>query len=177
MNYAGIIYVDLANGPGIRTSLFVSGCRFGCAGCFNLPMQDHRYGDVFLNSTAERILGSVAKPYSSGLSILGGDPLWQSISGLCFLSLLCEDVHRAGKTVWLWTGFTWEDIWSNGDDVSVARQKLIENCDVVVDGPFIEDKKQLNLKWRGSTNQRIIDVKKTLEAGNITLWEDASCSI
>lgn len=177
MNYASIRRMDISNGPGIRVSLFVSGCNFHCSGCFNSEQQDFSFGQPYTGETHDLLLGLIKIEHSSGLSILGGDPLWQSISGLCFLSLLCEDVHRAGKTVWLWTGFTWEDIWQSSDDVSVARQKLIENCDVVVDGPFIESQKQLNLKWRGSTNQRIIDVKKTLEIGNVTLWEDSSCSI
>lgn len=175
MNYAGIIKVDLANGPGIRTSLFVSGCQFHCQDCFNEQQQDFGYGKPFTEQTANKIIAEVAKPYNSGLSILGGDPIWQSIDGMADLERLCRAVRRlGGKTVWLWTGFTWEELMippKVPDATWLMQRELIMCCDVLVDGRYEKDHKDPSLKWAGSTNQRVIDVQKSFAISTVVLHE------
>ena len=174
MNYAAIRNYDIANGEGVRTSLFVSGCNFHCHGCFNPEVQDFEYGKRFDSKTVEKIMAMILEPTISGLSILGGDPLCQDVDGLIALSSLCQRVRYNGKTIWLWTGFVWEDIFSLPcRDIQHQYQKfLLADCDVVVDGPFKQELADRALKWRGSANQRIIDVKSTLKKGNLILYEE-----
>lgn len=172
MNYGNIKFYDIANGEGIRTSLFVSGCTNHCQGCFNEEAQDFNYGQLYTPETEQTILEQVSKPYIAGLSILGGDPLCQNNAGLTCLIELTNAVHDSGKTVWLWTGFVWEDF----DHIKMTLNKalikaLLYNCDVVVDGPFIQAKKDLTLAFRGSSNQRIIDVPKTIQTGKVVLYD------
>ena len=172
MNYNNIILCDTANGEGIRTSLFVSGCTNHCQGCFNKEAQDFSYGQFYTSETEQTILKQISKPYIAGLSILGGEPLCQNNAGLTYLIELTNAVHGLGKTVWLWTGFVWEDF----DHIKMSLNKalikaLLYNCDVVVDGPFIEVQKDLTLAFRGSSNQRVIDVQKTLAQDKIILYE------
>ena len=172
MNYAKIRNYDIANGEGIRTSLFVSGCTNHCQGCFNEEAQDFNYGLPYIPETEQTILKQISKPYVAGLSILGGDPLCQNNSGLTLLIELTNAVHDLGKTVWLWTGFVWEDF----DHIKMSLNKaliktLLYNCDVVVDGPFKMELSVRMLKWRGSANQRVIDVQKTLRQKKIVLYE------
>lgn len=174
MNYAKIIPFDLANGNGIRIALFVSGCNSHCPGCFNPELQDFIYGKEFSESTKERALSLLSNPYVAGLSILGGDPLWQDEQGLTELIDLVHQVKNLGKTVWLWSGLTWETVMKASGESSIEvrlRQQLVESCDVFVDGPFIESLKDLRLKWRGSSNQRVIDVQKSLKDGKVVLYE------
>lgn len=172
MNYGNIKFYDIANGEGIRTSLFVSGCTNHCQGCFNKEAQDFNYGQLYTPETEQTILKQISKPYVAGLSILGGDPLCQNNAGLTCLIELTNAVHDSGKTVWLWTGFVWEDF----DHIKMTLNKalikaLLYNCDVVVDGPFIQAKKDLTLAFRGSSNQRIIDVPKTIQTGKVVLYD------
>lgn len=172
MNYSDIILCDTANGEGIRTSLFVSGCTNHCRGCFNEEAQDFNYGQPYTPETKQTILEQVFKPYVAGLSILGGDPLCQNNDGLTCLIELVNAVHDLDKTVWLWTGFVWEDF----DHIELSLDKalikaLLYNCDVVVDGPFIEAQKDLTLAFRGSSNQRIIDVPKTIQTEKVVLYD------
>lgn len=172
MNYASIIPCDTANGEGIRTSLFISGCTNHCQGCFNKEAQDFNYGQLYIAETEQVILEQISKPYIAGLSILGGDPLCQNNDGLICLIELINAVHDLGKTVWLWTGFVWENFDHIGISIDKALIKtLLYNCDVVVDGPFIKAQKDLTLKYRGSSNQRVIDVQKTLAQDKIILYE------
>ena len=170
MNYGGIIKYDVANGEGVRTSLFVSGCTNHCPGCFNQEAQDYNYGKLYTQDTENILLDCVKQPYISGLSILGGDPLCQDDIGLITLNFLARKVHSLGKTVWLWTGFKWEDF--NFANNFSLQSLLLSACDVVVDGPFIEAEKDLSLAFRGSRNQRIIDVRKTLGKGEIILYKE-----
>ena len=174
MNYSNIIKYDCANGEGWRTTLFVSGCDFHCNNCFNPEAQNFHYGSVFTMHTLASILDMVQDDKVSGLSILGGDPLCQDVHGLISLISLCKRVRHLGKTVWLWSGFTWEQIFSpynNYDEFPQWKyiQELIEHVNVFIDGPFIEEQKDLTLKFRGSKNQRIIDVAKTLQQGEIVI--------
>ena len=170
MNYSQLIACDTANGEGIRTSLFVSGCTNHCPGCFNQEAQDFNYGELYTQDTENILLDCIKQPYISGLSILGGDPLCQDDMGLITLNFLAHKVHSLGKTVWLWTGFKWEDF--NFTNNFSLQSLLLSACDVVVDGPFIEAEKDLTLAFRGSRNQRIIDVRKTLGKGEIILYKE-----
>lgn len=170
MNYGRIIKYDVANGEGVRTSLFVSGCTNHCPGCFNQEAQDFNYGKLYTQDTENILLDCIKQPYISGLSILGGDPLCQDDMGLITLNFLAHKVHSLGKTVWLWTGFKWEDF--NFTNNFSLQSLLLSACDVVVDGPFIETEKDLSLAFRGSRNQRIIDVRETLGKGEIILYKE-----
>lgn len=170
MNYSQLIACDTANGEGVRTSLFVSGCTNHCPGCFNQEAQDFNYGKLYTQDTENILLDCIKQPYISGLSILGGDPLCQDDMGLITLNFLAHKVHSLGKTVWLWTGFKWEDF--NFTNNFSLQSLLLSACDVVVDGPFIEAEKDLSLAFRGSRNQRIIDVRGTLGKGEIILYKE-----
>ena len=170
MNYSQLIACDTANGEGVRTSLFVSGCTNHCPGCFNQEAQDFNYGELYTQDTEDILLDCIKQPYISGLSILGGDPLCQDDMGLITLNFLAHKVHSLGKTVWLWTGFKWEDF--NFTNNFSLQSLLLSACDVVVDGPFIEAEKDLTLAFRGSRNQRIIDVRETLGKGEIILYKE-----
>ena len=170
MNYSQLITCDTANGEGIRTSLFVSGCTNHCPGCFNQEAQDFNYGKLYTQDTENILLDCIKQPYISGLSILGGDPLCQDDMGLITLNFLAHKVHSLGKTVWLWTGFKWEDF--NFTNNFSLQSLLLSACDVVVDGPFVEAEKDLTLAFRGSRNQRIIDVRETLGKGEIILYKE-----
>lgn len=170
MNYSQLITCDTANGEGVRTSLFVSGCTNHCPGCFNQEAQDFNYGKLYTQDTENILLDCIKQPYISGLSILGGDPLCQDDMGLITLNFLAHKVHSLGKTVWLWTGFKWEDF--NFTNNFSLQSLLLSACDVVVDGPFVEVEKDLSLAFRGSRNQRIIDVRKTLGKGEIILYKE-----
>ncbi len=176
MNYTKILPFDLANGTGIRISLFLSGCRFHCPDCFNEKSQDFDYGKPFTQDTIETILNLVSNPYVSGLSILGGDPLWQDETGLIDLIRLTYAVRAKNKTIWIWSGFTWEEVMNISKTSSIEAQlrwKLIKSCDVFIDGKFDKNLKDLTLKWRGSSNQRVIDIQQSLIADRMVLYEDA----
>lgn len=159
MNYAKINLFDIANGEGIRVSLFLSGCKFKCPGCFNQQLWDYNYGKVYSQETEEIILTRLKDSRFDGLSILGGDPLWQTDEGILTLISLCKKVHNLGKNVWIWSGYTWEDLVKLND----KKIELVKNTDIFIDGQFNEKLKDVTLSWRGSSNQRIIDIKKTIK--------------
>lgn len=176
MNYASIRSLDIVNGLGCRVSLFVSGCKFHCDECFNAPQQDFNYGHKYTPETKEKLLELISRPYIKGLSILGGDPLWQDSNGLWQLIELCEDVHKLGKDIWIWSGFIWEQIFPKVSldelsEIALYRQYLITKADVFVDGRFEKNKKDLTLKWKGSSNQRVIDVGKSLTENKVILFD------
>lgn len=172
MNYSNIIETDIANGQGVRASLFVSGCNFHCINCFNKEAQSFTYGKPYTQETEQQILSHLSKPYIAGLSLLGGDPLWQDNCGLVSLIRLADETKKMGKTVWIWSGFTWEEIFPSIslDELNahkIYQQNLISRCDVWIDGPYIDSLKDLSLKWRGSSNQRIIDIQQSLKQGEV----------
>lgn len=137
MRFAKINLFDIANGVGIRVSLFVSGCKFHCDGCFNQEVQRYDYGQEFTDIEQSLILGRlVSNQDFAGLSILGGDPLCQKDDDLLMLANLCDKVHSISKDVWLWTGYKWEEIVENDSLMS-----LVKRCDYVVDGRFEKDKR------------------------------------
>ena len=169
MNYATIKNCDIANGPGVRVSLFVSGCTHHCPGCFNEVAWDFDYGQPFTQQTIESILDMLRPDYIRGLTLLGGEP-FEPQNQAAVVELL-RQVRAAlpEKTIWAFSGYLYEDIVSGklGD-----TREYLSYLDVLVDGPFIEAKKNLALRFRGSDNQRLIDIPLTLKNGRITLWQD-----
>lgn len=175
MNYAQLRTMDISDGEGIRVSLYVSGCNFHCHNCYNKKQQSFTYGKPYTQETEQQILSYLSKPYIAGLSLLGGDPLWQDYEGLHQLQQLCKKAHKMNKDVWIWSGFTWEEIFQKvaTDDLNgykIMQQMLIEECDIWVDGLYVDNLRDLSLKWRGSSNQRIIDIKQSLEQGKVVLY-------
>ena len=153
MNYAMIKKYCIANGEGIRTALFVSGCSLHCKGCFNAELQDKNYGQPYTKDTYQEIANTMNE-HIDGLSILGGEPLspYNIEEVLKLIKQFKKDFPD--KTIWLWTGYTYEYLIEN---LSCIMNTIIKpNVDVLIDGPFIEELKDLNLQWRGSSNQRII---------------------
>ncbi|MBR5376234.1 MAG: anaerobic ribonucleoside-triphosphate reductase activating protein [Lachnospiraceae bacterium] len=175
MNYGKIYYCDVANGIGCRTALFVSGCTHHCRECFNPETWDFDYGKPFTNETESAIIDSLRPAHIDGLSILGGEPMELSNQKVIrpFLERVKKEAGHA--TVWIYSGYTFEELKDadnkrcHGDDTAA----ILSLTDVLVDGEFVAEKKDLTLAFRGSSNQRIIDVKKTLQDGNgIVLWEE-----
>nr|WP_297765949.1 anaerobic ribonucleoside-triphosphate reductase activating protein [uncultured Butyrivibrio sp.] len=171
MNYANIIYTDVANGIGCRTSLFVSGCTHHCKGCFNKVTWDFAYGDNFTKEVKDEIINSLRPSYINGLTILGGEPMEviNQKSLAPFISRVKKELPN--KTIWLYSGYTWEEL-NNKENKrchSADTSVILNNIDILVDGEFVEDKKDLTLRFRGSSNQRVIDVHKTIESGAVIL--------
>lgn len=166
MFYSNIIEHDIANGEGVRTSLFVSGCKFHCEDCFNSESWDFNYGKPYTQETENHILSTLQSSYINGLSILGGDSLWQDEEGIAQLTRLVVQVKLIEKTVWIWSGFTWEQLPS----LSKTKQNLVKLCDIMIDGKYDKNLRDLKLKWRGSSNQRVIDIQKSLENKKIILY-------
>lgn len=170
MNYAEIKNCDIANGPGVRVSLFVSGCTHHCPGCFNEVAQDFAYGKPFTQETIDHILDLLKPNYIRGLTLLGGEP-FEPANQEGIVELLRQiKAKYPEKSIWAFSGYLFEkDILSGrlGD-----TSEYLSYLDVLVDGPFLEAKKDLSLRFRGSSNQRLIDVPKSLQAGSVVLWED-----
>ena len=173
MNYATIKWTDIANGEGVRVSLFVSGCTHHCKNCFNQIAWDFAYGELFDDTVAEKILTALEAPFIDGLSLLGGEPL-EPQNQAALLPFVREVKQRfPNKTIWCYTGYVLDE--KKGE--LRARRKntpftkeLISYIDVLVDGPYIERQKDIRLKFRGSANQRVIDVKRTLDKGACVLY-------
>lgn len=172
MYYATIRKTDVANGPGVRVSLFVSGCTHGCKGCFNSEAWDFCYGQPFTGAAMDELLGALSHDYIRGLSVLGGEPLEpQNRQTVCRIMETVKQRYPH-KDIWCYTGYDYEkDIlrWEPQDAV-VAR--LLELIDVLVDGEFVEEKKNLRLAFRGSENQRLIDIKKSRTAGCVICLDE-----
>ena len=170
MNYADIRPIDVANGPGIRVSVFVSGCTHHCKECFNPETWDFGYGKPFREAQVEEILGYLSKPYIHGLSILGGEPFEPQNQG-AVLELVRRVRERfPEKDIWCYSGYLFEDLAAG--KVGVHSRTLLGLLDVLVDGPFVLEKKDLSLRFRGSSNQRLIKVSDSLEAGEVRIWDD-----
>lgn len=162
MNYAKIKPVDIANGVGVRVSLFVSGCPHHCRGCFNAETWDYDHGEPFTSGTVFDILHLLKPVWIRGLSLLGGEPL--APKNITQVQGLAKNVKARfpDKTIWCYTGYLWEE---------VKDQPIMEYIDVLVDGRFIEAEKDISLRFRGSRNQRIIDVRQSLASGEVVLWK------
>lgn len=170
MNYATIKNCDIANGPGVRVSLFVSGCTHRCPGCFNEVAWDFDYGEPFTQDTIDSILDMLRPSYIKGLTLLGGEPFEPQNQGAVVELLRQIRKEMPQKSIWAFSGYLFDkDILSGrlGD-----TSEYLSYLDVLVDGPFIESKKNLSLRFRGSENQRLIDVPASLKAGEIILWDD-----
>lgn len=172
MNYAEIKYCDVANGPGVRTSLFVSGCSHHCPGCFNEIAWDFNYGKPFTQDTIDSIIESLKPDYIQGLTLLGGEPFeYSNQKGLLPLVRQVREVLPQ-KDIWCFTGFLFDkDIIENMCKRWKETNELLSYIDVLVDGRFVEDLKNLNLKFKGSENQRTILVNESLKSGNVILYD------
>lgn len=165
MNYAQIRKYDTANGPGIRSSLFVSGCTHNCPGCFNQDYLKFNYGSLWTKEIEDEFIASLNDPIIKGVTILGGEPLDQ-LRDDSLLNLLKRIKVEIGKDIWLYSGYTFEEIMQNE-----KRRAILSHCDVLVDGLFIHELKNLKLKFRGSSNQRIIDVQASIKSSDVVLEE------
>ena len=170
MNYATIKNCDIANGPGVRVSLFVSGCTHRCPGCFNEVAWDFHYGEPFTEQTIEAILDMLRPTYIKGLTLLGGEPFEprNQADVVKLLRRIKEEMPE--KSIWAFSGYLFEKDMLSGRIGDVSE--YLSYLDVLVDGPFVQAKKNLSLRFRGSENQRIIDVKASLAAGKTILWDD-----
>ena len=162
MNYGQIRKYDIANGPGIRTSVFVTGCHLKCKNCFNIDYQNSNFGKKLTNETIYELISYLNDPNVSGLTILGGEPFEHAVD---LYKIVKEVKKQIDKSIWIYSGFTFENLLKNKDS-----KNLLSLVDVLVDGPFIESKKNLNLAFRGSSNQRIIDVKDSITSSKVILY-------
>lgn len=183
MNYLQIDKEDVCNGDGLRVVLWLSGCSHHCFNCQNPQTWDPNSGILFDVLAKQEILEELSKDYISGLTLSGGDPLHEN--NLSEVLSLVEDIRNLfpNKTIWLYTGYTWEEIrntfnkskeWlqARWKDSAINRWEIISMCDVLVDGEYIDEQRDVTLRWRGSTNQRVIDTKKSLKQGKVVLYCD-----
>lgn len=161
MNYAQIRKYDIANGPGIRTSIFVTGCSINCKNCFNKEYQNPNFGKVWTDQTTNEVISYLKRDEVSGLTILGGEPFESAHELTDIVRVIKTQVN---KEIWIYSGYRFENLIANK-----IQENLLKEIDVLVDGPFIESKKDLKLRFRGSSNQRIIDVKNSLINNDIVL--------
>lgn len=155
MRFAQIRKFDVANGPGIRSTIFVTGCIHNCPGCFNKEYQNFKYGDIWTENETKKVISYLKDKSVSGLSLLGGEPFQNSKD---LAGVVREIKKEVKKNIWVYSGYTFEEIIQDLDKI-----ELLKECDVLVDGLFVEELKDLTLKFRGSSNQRILDIKKSLE--------------
>lgn len=163
MNFAQIRKYDVANGPGIRTTIFVTGCTHKCHNCFNEEYQDFDFGDPWTPKETDEVIEDLKLDEVKGLTILGGEPFQNEVDLLQVLRDIKKEVQ---KDIWIFSGYTYEEILKDDN-----KKKLLEECDVLVDGRFVEALKDLSLRFRGSSNQRIIDIKKSLESNEVVLFD------
>lgn len=171
MNYAEIKYCDIANGEGVRTTLFVSGCTHGCKNCFQPETWKFSFGQAFTAKTEEEILNSLALSYVDGLTLLGGEPMEPENQ-----RVLVDFVERVKgrfphKTIWCYTGDVYEDLLA-GDRYTEVTDRLLACIDILVDGPYVEELHDITLRFKGSSNQRIIDMNATRRKGTVCEWCD-----
>ena len=164
LRYAEIKRRDIANGSGVRVSLFVQGCFKHCKGCFNESTWDFKGGKPFTRQVADQLIEDLKPAYVKGLSILGGEPFEYVDALIC---LICEVKQNApDKDIYVWSGYTWEEILEDPE-----KSRLLAYIDILVDGSFEEDKKDISLQFKGSSNQRAIDVKDSICLGHIVEWK------
>lgn len=173
MNYAKIKKCDVANGPGVRVSLFVSGCTHQCKNCFNKEAWDFNYGCQFNQNTETEVIDALKPEYIKGLSILGGEPMEKANQeGLLPLVKKVKQTYP-DKSIWCYSGYTFDtQILEGKANNNEVTKELLQNIDYIVDGEFVDELKNPNLKFRGSSNQRIIDVQNSLKTGTVVLWEN-----
>lgn len=172
--YARYYENTMVDGIGVRNSLYVTGCLFNCKGCYNKSIQDFNNGEPFTKEIYNKIIKDLEPEYIDGLSLLGGEPLLN----LNMLLPLVKDIrfkYGYTKTIWSWTGFTWEELMEiieKENEDALKIKEYLSNIDILIDGRFIQDEFEHGLTFRGSRNQRIIDVKKSLEHKDIILWKN-----
>jgi anaerobic ribonucleoside-triphosphate reductase activating protein len=173
MNYATIKNCDIANGPGVRVSLFVSGCTHRCPGCFNEVAWDFGYGEPFTEDTIGKILKMLAPAHIKGLTLLGGEPFEPQNQPEIVKLLRRVKAQYPEKSIWAYSGYLFErDILAGRLGPREITDEFLSYLDVLVDGPFILAKKNLSLRFRGSENQRLINVPESLKRGEVVLWQD-----
>ena len=184
MNYANIKYFDIADGEGVRTSLFVSGCRRGCKNCFNAVAWDFAAGEPFTREIEDKIIASLDHPFSDGLTVLGGEPMEpENQAGLVDFIERVRAAYPAssGKTIWLYTGDTLDELMAGEKHHTDVTDRILACLDILVDGPFVQDRYDISLRFRGSSNQRVIDMNATRAraaregvalANAVELWRD-----
>lgn len=174
MNYADIKNYDVANGPGVRVSLFVSGCTHHCKGCFNPETWEFTYGNLFTEHSVAKILDYMKPDYIRGLTVLGGEPFEHPNQAALVSLLKCVRKTYPDKSIWVYTGYTFEtDLLKTMAEKWPETMEMLSYIDVLVDGEFIEEQKDIGLRFRGSSNQRIILVQESLKAGEAILWDDS----
>lgn len=178
MNYADIKYYDIANGPGCRISIFVSGCEHYCRDCFNQEAWDFNYGKPFTDNEINKIKETLVKPEISGITFLGGEPMHPRNVFTVAMTIrsLYPIIQETKKDIWVYSGYTLEELYSRIQDYGVAEivsatKYILNNIDVLVDGRFDTNLHDLHLKFRGSANQRIINVRKSLKYKYIHLYD------
>ncbi len=172
MNYATIKTHDVANGPGVRVSLFVSGCTHHCKNCFNKETWDFNFGEPFDENAEDIILNALEPGYIAGFSLLGGEPMHPD-NQVAVLGIAKKVKEKyPDKNVWCYSGYLYEDILEGRVGDKCIANDLLKCIDILVDGKFVEELKNPQLQFRGSSNQRIIDVKKSLEKGTICIWDE-----
>ena len=179
MNYSGISECDVLNGTGFRVVLFVSGCSHRCYNCQNPKTWDKNFGHLFTEKTRQYIFNCLDKDYIDGITITGGDPLYEN--NLNEVLKLVQEIRISfpTKTIWLYTGYSYQKIF-RGESSCISqeglnnfkRREIIKLCDVVVDGEYIDEQKDLALRWKGSKNQNVIDVKQSLAQNKMVLYCD-----
>lgn len=172
MNYADIRPIDVANGPGIRVSLFVSGCTHRCKDCFNEEAWDFQYGHPFGQEQVDEIIRDLSKPYIRGLSLLGGEPFHPNNQAAVLDLVRQARAAYPGLNIWCYSGYLFEDLAAG--QVGEHSRPLLEQLDILVDGLFVAEKKNLSLRFRGSENQRIIQVQPSLTQGQIVPWDETA---
>lgn len=162
MRYAQIREYDVANGPGVRTTIFVTGCTLNCRNCFNKEYQDFDYGNIWSNEETNNIINLLENNIIEGLTILGGEPFDNAED---LLEIVKEIRKNTKKTIWIFSGYIFEELIKNKTNL-----EILELCDILVDGPYIEELKNLSLKFRGSENQRLIDLKETFCQNKVVIF-------
>lgn len=181
MNYHNITYPDMNNGDGLRVVLWLSGCSHHCYNCQNPQTWDVNSGIPFDESAKEELFRELGKDYISGLTLSGGDPLHEAnLDGVLDLVNRIR-LSFPNKTIWLYSGYTWnqvinpvitDDFNPSRDELLDKRKEIVKQCTVMVDGRYIDSQRDINLKWRGSKNQRVIDIKQSLQKGKVILWTE-----
>lgn len=162
--------MDISNGEGVGVSLFVQGCPFHCTNCFNYETWDYDKGKEWTKDIKNTFLNLINKPYITRVSFLGGEPLYnKNLNGIFDLCKTIKEKYP-NKTIWLYSGYKFDDIFSSTSNDMLKRKEIIKLCNVMVDGRFVESLKDMNLKFRGSSNQRLINIQESLKQSKVILW-------
>lgn len=179
IRYASLRTMDISNGEGVGIALFVQGCHFHCYNCFNQETWEFNGGKEWTEEIEQKFISFADKPYIKRISLLGGEPLAaENLDALIHLLNQIRILFGKNKKIWLFSGYIWDKIFPHVLRIDLAqeeikRQEVVKLCDVLVDGQFVDELKDLTLKWRGSSNQRVIDVQQSLEKNEVILWANS----